>query len=539
ANVPGIVYRRRMSTAGKISYPLLSAGVSDIVGIAAEAAIADSSLLLNTIHEDDRPAFYRSVEVSARDLSVWQLDLRVIDTDGKTRWVRGRAQPFRAEGGDTIWDGTVVEITGEKEAEAISHRAEQRLRDAIESLAEGFVLWDSEDRLDMINDAMKNTSPDYAKTLTLGMRFEDILRRHVYSGVLTEAVGREEEYIARRIREHQDPPSEPVEQRFKDGRWIRIVERRTYEGGLVSIRYDITRDKEREHQLRVAKETAEHANRVKAEFLANMSHELRTPLNAVIGFSDFARGEYFGPLGDPRYHECMNAIHDSGQHLLALINDVLEFAKVEAGEMTLSEDDLEFDSVVGACVRMIQERARRAGVAVSTAIAPPGIRVYGDERKLKQVFINLLTNSIKYNRPEGTVKITSRLDDDGGLTIAVADTGVGIAGADLEAVMEPFRQVDNSYNRKHEGTGLGLPLTKRLIELHGGTIAIDSTVGAGTTVTVRLPAERVRAQIAPAADRATTSAPEDRELLLLRAAPADAANRSLQRIAATRGARRS
>jgi PAS domain S-box-containing protein len=254
--------------------------------------------------------------------------------------------------------------------------------------------------------------------------------------------------------------------------------------------HDISERKAVEAAMSAAKEQAELANRAKSEFLANMSHELRTPLNAIIGFSEIIESQIFGPLGDPRYREYATDIRDSGDHLLQIIIDILDLAKIEAGQQRLQEQPVEVTQVIQSCLRLISGRAAKAGVAIKTELSAP-ITLHADQRKLKQILINLLSNAVKFTAEGGRVAVLARLAPDGAFELSVKDDGIGIKAELLDTVLAPFVQADGSLGRSSEGTGLGLPLVKALAEMHGGTLAIESVEGVGTTVSVRLPAERV------------------------------------------------
>jgi signal transduction histidine kinase len=235
---------------------------------------------------------------------------------------------------------------------------------------------------------------------------------------------------------------------------------------------------EKSHQLEIA-------NQHKSAFLANMSHELRTPLNAVIGFSEMLAARYFGDLTE-KQAEYVNDIHGSGKHLLSLINDILDLSKIEAGRMELEAAEFDLHAALENAITLVRERAQRGGVALRLD-TDPGLSAFrGDERKLKQVVLNLLSNAVKFTPRGGTVDVAAKRAD-GAVEIAVRDTGAGIAPEDQEAIFEAFRQVGTDVTRKREGTGLGLALTRRFVELHGGTIRVESAVGKGSTFTVRLP----------------------------------------------------
>ena len=242
--------------------------------------------------------------------------------------------------------------------------------------------------------------------------------------------------------------------------------------------------------LRVAKDAAERANRAKSDFLATMSHELRTPLNAIIGFSEIMAAQGLGPVGNEQYLGYVKDINASGVHLLAIINDILDLSKAEAGKLEMREDVTDPRQVVQSALRMVQARADSVGVTLVGEIPDELPYVMADERKLKQVILNLLSNGIKFTPAGGQVVVTIG-ERDGELTIAIRDTGIGIADADVPTAFEPFRQIDNRLSRKYDGTGLGLPLAAAMIKQHNGRLTLASEVGVGTVVTVVLPAQRL------------------------------------------------
>jgi len=242
--------------------------------------------------------------------------------------------------------------------------------------------------------------------------------------------------------------------------------------------------------LETALEAAPAASQAKSQFLSTMSHELRTPLNAVIGFSEFLAKQSFGPLGDQRYAEYAVSICDSGKHLLGLINDILDFTKVDAGKLELQEEELDIADVIGASLRMVDGQAKAAGLHLAIEIEPALPVLRGDQRRVRQVLLNLLSNAVKFTPEGGEVRVSAMMVSDG-IAIVVADTGIGIAPEDIPRALERFGQIDNALSRKYEGTGLGLPLSKRLMELHGGTLALESAVGVGTKAIVTFPADRL------------------------------------------------
>ncbi len=249
----------------------------------------------------------------------------------------------------------------------------------------------------------------------------------------------------------------------------------------------------REIGLRTAKEQAEAANRSKTEFLANVSHELRTPLNAVIGISSIMRDEIHGPVGAPEYEQYLCDIHDSGHHLLDIINDILDVSKIEAGTLEISPTDVDVASLASECMRMVDGRAKDGSVALHLVLGENLPTLVADERMVKQILLNLLSNAVKFTPDGGSVTLSVSLDALGGYVFCVKDTGIGIAADKLESIMEPFYQIDAGYDRQYPGTGLGLALVKSMTEMHGGTVAIKSVSKQGTTVSVTFPPTRTRA----------------------------------------------
>jgi two-component system cell cycle sensor histidine kinase PleC len=235
---------------------------------------------------------------------------------------------------------------------------------------------------------------------------------------------------------------------------------------------------------------AQAASLAKSEFLASMSHELRTPLNAVIGFTEVMKLQIFGPIGSERYMGYVDDIHNSGTHLLSIINDILDLAKAEANKLTLAEEQLDLCDLIDGSIRMFRNTAATQGVRLAFSLPREQPILRGDLRLLRQVLINLISNAIKFTLTGGAVTISVHTDSDG-CRVAVEDTGIGIAHENLEKILEPFVQVESADSRKHGGTGLGLPLVKRIVELHGGTLLLESDLGIGTRITVWLPADRV------------------------------------------------
>jgi signal transduction histidine kinase len=246
----------------------------------------------------------------------------------------------------------------------------------------------------------------------------------------------------------------------------------------------------REAELRKAKEAVDLASRSKSEFLAHLSHELRTPLNAIAGFSEIIEAEAYGPLGNVRYKEYAGHVQRSARHMLELIDDTLDISRAEVGALELSEGEIDLCDTVDSTVRMLSQVAKKAEITIHFRSAAGGTRLLADARRVRQMAINLLSNAIKFTEPGGSATVECRREPDGALAIAVSDTGHGIAAEDIGQALAPFTRLESSKRRALEGAGIGLPLTHHLIQLHGGTLAIESEPGKGTTVILRFPKER-------------------------------------------------
>jgi signal transduction histidine kinase len=352
-------------------------------------------------------------------------------------------------------------IRGMMEREVAARRSAQgRLVDAIESSPEGVALVDRDRRILIANSQMATFFPEKAADFAEGNYLPWMI-----DTALMEAT---------------------AELRLADGRWLRLSRSDTNDGGFVLIASDITLLMEREGVLRAAKEEADQANRAKTDFLTNMSHELRTPLSAIIGFSEMIARETFGPVGQPKYRDFADDILHSGQHLLDIISEILDVAKLQSGTMELRLKPLRPRLIIDDAVRIVRKQAQGAGIALDALVPDNMPMIEGDPVRLRQVLLNLLSNAIKFTPRGGTVSLLlARCLE--GIHIEVRDTGIGMAAADIPRALKPFGQVDTSLSRRHGGTGLGLPLCKLFIERHGGSMALHSEPGRGATVSVTLP----------------------------------------------------
>ena len=375
------------------------------------------------------------------------------------------------------------ELARRVETEASLIRTEQRLMDAIESMPDGLVLLDPDRRFVMCNSRYREFYPQLASRLTPGTPASEIVGTGAEEAEPYDHNTPTGTAMAAVLGSGQITPDQECQ--LATGRWIRVSDRSTREGGLVGIRTDITSLKLNEEALREASRRAGAANLAKSQFLANMSHELRSPLNVIIGFAEMIESQMFGSLGSPKYEEYIRDIRESGQHLLALINDILDLSKIEADKYVLYPEPLCVPTLVRTCLRSFRLRAEEAGVRLeySGGDIP---RITADERAIKQVLINLLSNAIKFTPSGGTITLQAAVEDQV-VVVSVTDTGHGIPAADLPRIGQPFEQSVKPDGKQNEGTGLGLALSRRLVELHSGSLEIRSQEGAGTEVTVRLP----------------------------------------------------
>ena len=490
--------------------------MSDVTGVMlgwGGGGVASTTEVLDRIAPEQRADVVRALE-TARSTGALDVSFRVPSASGQALWVDARGQSVgeRTSGGFTRLSGVALDVSQERIAQIRAQRAETRLRDAINSVSDAFVLWDRHNRLLMWNST-------FGETFNIDDRF-------LKAGTPRDLIDQVMQIAIRRQQPTQDEREGVFEAELNNGRWIQVSESRTAEGGRVVSGADITAVKVQEEKSReneetlqglvekleqsrqqqtvlarkyeIAKIRAEAANHAKSEFLANMSHELRTPLNAINGFSEIMSSEMFGPLGHPRYKEYAGDILSSGQHLLSLINDILDMSKIEAGKLNLRFEPVVVDEVVEDTLRLVRQKAERAGLKLRVHL-PQLPEITADFRALKQILLNLLTNAVKFTPTGGTLTI-SAIATETNVHITVADTGIGIARKDMERLARPFEQIENQFSKSKEGTGLGLALTKSLIEMHNGRFEVDSILGEGTTCTVVLPIVQTAANLS--ADRA-------------------------------------
>jgi signal transduction histidine kinase len=360
------------------------------------------------------------------------------------------------------------------------------LQRTLENIGEGLSVFDSQGRLVAWNSRFCELL-DLGPELRAGTPLSEILMTQAMRGDFGDAEPTGE--VAKRVKAFFLDVPTIKERVMPGGRILQIRRRAMPDGAVVSVYSDITEIKSAERKLIEARSQAEIANHAKSEFLANMSHELRTPLNAIIGFSEIICHELFGPVGNPRYLEYIQDIHKSSLHLLSIINDVLDMSKIEAGKLELSKEALAIQTVIREVVSMMRERAESRGIELLTEVWDEEINIWADERALKQIFLNLLSNAIKFSKEGGRVYVRVRAERAALVVIELEDYGIGMTEEEQERALQPFGQAKPSTTRNYGGTGLGLPITKGLIEAHGGRLEIKSRVAHGTVVRVTLPTE--------------------------------------------------
>ncbi|WP_026381221.1 PAS domain-containing sensor histidine kinase [Afifella pfennigii] len=487
-----------------------SPSMYDLLGLPPKSGLLSAGDVAERIHPDDGDLIELANALIEAEGAQIDREFRMRHEEEKWIWVRARGEVVRDTDGQPHWIGIAVDVTESKLAAEASRTADLRLRDAIDAISEAFVLWDASNRLVLCNSKYQELYRLPDNLVRPGTAYVDVMgsgRRPQFASLLPAS-------------ESPQPGGRSVEARIEDGRWLQINERRTRDGGFVSVGTDITALKQHEAQLMenertltatVAdlrrsrqqleaqtqqlvelaekyaqeKEHAEELSRVKSEFMANVSHELRTPLNAIIGFSEMMQSGAFGPLGDDKYEEYCSDILDSGHYLLSIISDILDMARLESGRMRLEMGEVELNNLTEEVVASYRQEAGEAELSLTHEVEE-GLALQGDRKALRQVLLNLLSNAVKFTPAKGSVKVLARRQGEQAIII-VEDTGVGIAKKALERLGRPFEQVQSQLTRDHKGSGLGLAITQSLVQLHQGEMQIESSEGVGTRVTLFLP----------------------------------------------------
>lgn len=459
----------------------------------------------------------------------YEAELHLKRKDGTWSWLFVRGRGVTDENGQICRvAGAASDISKRKEieyagvdAEARARRSQDRLADAINVSADGFALFNAGDMLEKQYEKVSGAFGQDSVGIHTGIRYAELIAILAETIVLENEDETSSNWFDRQMAYHASPEGSVVIQ-TSAGRWYNLTERKTNDDGTVLMLSDVTAMKLAEQDLQnrvldlqtaklvsdqqseqlqslaeqfaAAKEEADAASRTKSEILANMSHELRTPLNAVMGFSEVIKGELFGPVGVEQYKQYADDRYGSGVHLLAIINDILDLSRVEAGKFDLNETEVQVPELCRSVIHIVKGRADEAGITLIKRLPEDPPYLLADPRSLKQMLLNLMSNAIKFSSSGGTVDLVTTIGPDGGFRFDIRDTGVGIAQEHLDTILSPFGQVDTAHARDHQGTGLGLPLVKAFIEMHGGRVEIESEVEVDEVMTVSLffPPDRTR-----------------------------------------------
>lgn len=489
-----------------------SRSMYEILGLEPRDSVISFGEASQLVHPDDGDLYDIAQKVASGDIKQVDHLFRMRHANGHYVWMRARAQVVDPTSAQTHLIGIAMDVTEQHRLQQRTVEADQRLFDAIESTSEAFVLWDRDDRLVLWNKHYQEIHGLSADSLAPGTP------RAVVENASTRPV------VQRRLAVPCARGSaQSYEVQLGDGRWLQINERQTRDGGQVSVGTDITPLKRNQERLRdsekrlmatigdltasqselkrkaaelsalnrdyqVETERAEAASRAKSEFLANMSHELRTPLNAIIGFSEVLQARMFGPLGSEKYVEYADDIHNSGIHLLTVINDILDMAKIEAGQIEMDCENVDLAPLLEETLRLVAIQAEKKGIEVQPRISSK-LSLKADRRAMKQILLNLLSNAVKFTEPGGRILVRARKTSCA-VTLTIEDTGIGIPKSMLSRIGQPFEQVQNQFSKSTGGSGLGLAISRSLAELHGGAMKVRSTEGVGTIVSVRVPIAR-------------------------------------------------
>jgi two-component system cell cycle sensor histidine kinase PleC len=490
-----------------------------ILGLEARDELMTFGEVADLVHPDDVELYQLAAQVADGKSAAIDHAFRMRHAHGEWIWLRVRCEILRPGDGQGMHlIGIAVDISEQKNLTERTLAADLRLRDAIETIPEAFVLWDAYNKLVLCNSKFQHLHNLPEASVKPGTAYDSVLaagrRRVLRTTETTDSI--------------ETGGARTFEAQLEDGRWLHISERRTKDGGYVSVGTDITAIKlhetklvESERQLKATvsdlqisqhalkvqtqqlselagkyaeeKTRAEEANQAKSKFLANMSHELRTPLNAIIGFSEIMESGMFGPLGTEKYDEYCRDIRESGKYLLDVINDVLDMSKIEAGRMRLAQEPLDLGRLLGEAVRVVSGRAEEKSISLVSRVEP-GIGMVADRRAVKQIVLNLLSNAVKFTPEGGRIRLRGRATS-ASVVIAIADDGIGIPSEALKRLGRPFEQVESQLTKSHQGSGLGLAISKSLTELQGGTLRIRSKPGVGTLVLIRLPLAHAAAPV--------------------------------------------
>lgn len=468
---------------------LYSEGLASLLGLGEDEAPKDGKRFQEYVHPEDRDLLVTVREDATVNNRSYEVRYRIRRADGETRHVEehGTFIPG-ADGRPGRIEGTLQDITELIKLEEARRASNRQLQSFIEHTPLTIVFKDVHGRCVLANSSWHKLFNRDGAHVT-GKVLTDLLLAELGQKLVAQdnLVLDEGLVVEREVTVPQPEGKDRVVllQKFPvRGSSGEII-------GIGSIGTDLTENYRANEALREAKESAEIANRTKSEFLANMSHELRTPLNAIIGFSEILQNQLFGPIEQQQYQEYIDDINTSARHLLEILNDILDMSKVESGEYMLDDEVFPCHDELSRCLRLVREKANRQGLNVSLVEREAGLELRADRRVFKQVLLNLLSNAVKFTPQGGQITVAVGRGGKGDLQIEIQDTGIGIAPEDIDRVLQPFGQADSSLSRTVEGTGLGLSLVQRFMQLHGGDLELESEVGKGTIARVSFPVARV------------------------------------------------
>lgn len=488
ATIPGAIFELRRDPDGRVVCTYMSERVRELTGSGPDEFTADLSGAVEALLVDaDIGAIERALASSAERLQEWRDELAIRRTDGAPRWIAAKASPRRLADGTVLWSGVLTDITEVAESNAALAESERRFRDIIDIASDWVWETDADGRITFVSERFAEISGTPTAQVIGRLRRElpyydcndpglqaleaDIReRRPIHARRLRISTPTGERHLAMRGRPVLDPA----------GRFL----------GYRGTGTDVTREHEYVERLQDAMLEAQSANRAKSRFLANMSHDLRTPLNAIMGFSEVMQAEVFGPVGHPRYAEYIRDVRTSAVHLLELIDDLLDLARIEAGRVEMVEEHLEVSDLVDEAMMLVAPRCEARGVALTKTISADAPVVRSDRRAVKQILVNLLTNASKFTERGGSIEVRVDPDQAGGVWIAVRDDGCGIPTTMIDEVTKPFVQASDSSSRPRDGVGLGLAIVRSLTDVIGAEFRIESRLGEGTTAAFRLPSGR-------------------------------------------------
>ena len=510
ASIPGVVYQRRVTPEGKITYTYVSDGAQDIFGVTAEEIMADPQALFDCFGPEYRATFRERLIEASRKLEMWDVQAQIITATGEEKWTHAIARPHLENDGSVLWDGVILDATRIKRTELELRKAKEAAESANSAQAELLKKLRSADTR-FASLAASIPGVVYQRRVTpqgdIDYTYISDGARDLFGATAKEIMANPQALFDRHGPEYRDDFRErllaasrnlemwDVEAQIitatGEEKWTHAIARPHLEsdGSVLwdGVILDATRIKRAEFELRQAMDAANAANRAKSLFLAQVSHELRTPLNAVIGFAGMLVQQFLGPLGSDKYEEYARDIEKSGRQLLDVINNILEFTKAESGSVNGQKSAVDLRTISDKAIIHSESISKSKNIRVHNNIGPDLSPVMGDEEKLEYILQNLVSNAVKFTNDGGEVRLEGSQNGDRTVVIDVIDTGIGIAAEDIPRVFEPFTQIDCELSRKYEGLGLGMPLAAAMAEMHGGSIKIDSELGQGTKVSLSLP----------------------------------------------------